>query len=100
MRAAERKTIGSMETLVWIVTGGLIGWMSYALLRFNAERGAIVSIVIGAIGALVGAKAIAPMFIAAASATGEVSLPLVLFASGAAVALLALGDMLHQRWGM
>jgi uncharacterized membrane protein YeaQ/YmgE (transglycosylase-associated protein family) len=89
-----------MQTLVWIVAGALVGWMSYALLRFNTERGVVMSMVIGVVGALIGAKAIAPMFLTAATPPGEVTLPLVVFAAGAAVALAAAADLLNRRFGV
>jgi uncharacterized membrane protein YeaQ/YmgE (transglycosylase-associated protein family) len=89
-----------METLVWLVAGGLIGWLSYRYMGFNEARGVAVTMVIGAVGALVGAKLIAPMFMAATTPSTELSLPLMLFALGAAVGSLVLGNMLHQRWGV
>jgi uncharacterized membrane protein YeaQ/YmgE (transglycosylase-associated protein family) len=89
-----------METLVWIVAGIVLGWLSYSFLGFNAKRGMVTSMGIGAVGALIGAKAVAPLFVSAASAPDEASLPFVLFAAGAAAVLLALGDLLHQRFGV
>jgi uncharacterized membrane protein YeaQ/YmgE (transglycosylase-associated protein family) len=89
-----------METLLWIAAGLLLGWLSYSYLRYNAERGMAASMAIGAVGALVGAKAVAPLFVSAASVPDEVSLPFVLFAAGAAAALLVLSDLLHQRFGV
>ena len=57
-----------METTLWIAAGIILGWLSYSFLRFNAERGMVASMMIGAVGALVGAKAVAPVFVSAASA--------------------------------
>lgn len=88
-----------MQTLLWILAGGLIGWTSCAYIGYNAARGAVVSTLIGAIGALIGAEAIAPMFLAAPT-PGEWNLPLAVFAAAAAAACLVLSDMLHQRWGV
>jgi len=89
-----------METLVWIVAGIVVGWLSYSFLRLNAERGMVMSMVIGAVGALVGAKGVAPLFVSAASTPGEVALPFIFFAGGAAVGFLALSDLVHQRFGV
>lgn len=89
-----------MDTLVYIAAGCLLGWLSYSYWRFNTERGAVVSMVIGAAGALIGTKAIAPLFLNVAGAPGEVTLPFVVVAALFAAALLALGDMLHQRFGV
>lgn len=89
-----------MENIVWIAAGSLLGWLSYSYLRFNAGRGLVVSMALGAAGALIGANALAPLFLTDAGALGEVSLPLLVVAALAAAALLALGDMLHQRFGV
>jgi uncharacterized membrane protein YeaQ/YmgE (transglycosylase-associated protein family) len=89
-----------MDTLVCIAAGSLLGWLSYSYWRVNWERGAVVSMVIGAVGALIGTKAIAPLFLSAASAPGDVTLPFLVFAVGAAAALLVLSHMLRQRFGV
>jgi uncharacterized membrane protein YeaQ/YmgE (transglycosylase-associated protein family) len=87
-----------MELLVWILMGGALGWISWTYLGFNHDRGAVVSTLIGGVGALVGGKAIAPLFIATPSPTDTGILALA-FAGIAAAACLLLGDKL-QRWGM
>jgi len=89
-----------MDTLLCIAAGGLLGWLSYSYLRFNSERGVVVSMVIGALGALIGVKGIAPMFLSASSAPGDVTLPFLLFAVAAAAAFLFLGQVLQQRFGV
>ena len=87
-----------MELLVWMLVGGALGWVSCRHLGFNQERGAIVSTLIGAVGALIGGKGIAPIFMATASPADTGTLALI-FAGVAAAACLMLGDKL-QRWGV
>ena len=87
-----------METIVWTLTGGGLGWISCRYLGFNEHRGAVVSAIIGAIGALVGGKALAPIFMAAAS-PGDIGILALVFAGVAAAACLLLGDKL-QSWGI
>jgi len=82
-----------METTLWIGTGIILGWLSYSFLRFNAERGMVASMMIGAVG-------VAPVFVSAASAADELSLPFAFFAAGAAVGFLALSDLVHRRFGV
>ena len=88
-----------MEILLWTVAGAVLGWMSYSYLGFNEPRGLGIAIVIGVVGALVGAQAIAPIFVASA-APGAFSAPMLAFAIAAAVVFLALANLLHQRWGV
>ena len=87
-----------MDNLVWVVTGSLLGWAGYSMLRFNEERGRLVSMALGAAGALIGAKAIAPLFIVMPEEA--LNVPGMLFAGMAAVATLALGNLLYTRWGI
>lgn len=88
-----------MDILVWILTGAAVGWATYAFLGFNAQRGAYVSMLLGAVGALIGGKAIAPMFIAV-PAGGGASTSGVLFAALVAGAVLLLGNLVYERWGV
>lgn len=98
--APGRQKLRNMDTLVWIVTGGALGWMSYAFLGYNEARGVMVSVVIGAVGALIGAKALAPMLMSAAAPEHGLSMAVLAIAAGAALALLALGNLVHRRWGV
>jgi len=88
----------AMEIFFWVGAGALLGWMSYAFLGFNEARGLAVSIAIGAGGALVGAKGVAPMFVTTAAPLDGLSMPFLMFAVGTAVACLALGNLLYRRW--
>jgi uncharacterized membrane protein YeaQ/YmgE (transglycosylase-associated protein family) len=88
----------AMEILFWVGAGALLGWMSYAFLGFNEARGLTVSIAIGAVGALVGAKGLAPMFITTAAPLDGLSMPFLMFAVGTAVVCLVLGNLLSRRW--
>lgn len=86
-----------MDLILWMATGGLLGWVGYERLGFNEERGRNVSIAIGAAGAVIGGRAIAPMFVTAAPAE-ELSLAALFFAAVAAAAMIALGELVYARW--
>lgn len=40
--------------LMWIVVGGLAGWIASKIMNTDAQQGALANIVIGIVGALVG----------------------------------------------
>jgi uncharacterized membrane protein YeaQ/YmgE (transglycosylase-associated protein family) len=96
--ARHAASMPAMEILFWVGAGAVLGWLSYAFLGFNEARGLTVSIAIGAIGALVGAKGLAPMFITTAAPLDGLSVPFLMFAVGTAVVCLVLGNMLYRRW--
>ncbi len=43
-----------MGILLWIIFGALVGWIASMIMRTNDEQGAILNIVVGIIGALLG----------------------------------------------
>jgi uncharacterized membrane protein YeaQ/YmgE (transglycosylase-associated protein family) len=87
-----------MDYFVWILVGSVVGWIGYARFGFNEERGRNVSMLIGAAGALIGAKMLAPMFVA--MPPGEFPVFAIFIAAGAASAALVLGNLVSERWGI
>jgi uncharacterized membrane protein YeaQ/YmgE (transglycosylase-associated protein family) len=88
-----------MNIAIWMLSGALVGWLGYSVLGFNEARGKMVSIVIGAIGGMVGGNLVAPMFITS-SAPNEFSFPALVFAAAIAAAVIAIGNLMHNRWGV
>jgi uncharacterized membrane protein YeaQ/YmgE (transglycosylase-associated protein family) len=85
-----------MTTLLWIVIGCLAGWVAYGSFGLNEARGRNVSMVLGAAGALVGAKAIAPLFINAP--VDGFHGGIMVFALAAALGALLLANLVANRW--
>jgi len=44
----------NMGFLIWIVFGALVGWIASIIMKTNAEQGAILNIIVGIIGAVLG----------------------------------------------
>ena len=88
-----------MNIAIWILAGGILGWVGYAFLGFNTERAKIVPILIGAIGGFFGGKVIAPLFMSVAVPV-DFSMVALLFAAAVAAAFLAAGNFLYNRWGV
>ncbi len=91
-----------MNIVIWILAGGMIGWAGYALLNFNEYRGVVVSVVLGAAGGFLGGKVLTPMLTSPAPTgipEGFDSLALFVAAASAA-AFLAIGNLVHKRFGV
>ena len=43
-----------MGIILWIVFGGLVGWIASLIMKTDAQQGAMMNIVLGIIGAFVG----------------------------------------------
>jgi uncharacterized membrane protein YeaQ/YmgE (transglycosylase-associated protein family) len=89
-----------MNIVMWMLAGGILGWVGCAFLGFNEERGMVVSVIIGTAGGLFGGKLIAPMFTAAAAVPEAFSLSALLFAAAVAAAFVAVGNLVGKRWGV
>jgi uncharacterized membrane protein YeaQ/YmgE (transglycosylase-associated protein family) len=52
----------NMNFIIWLVVGGLIGWVASMIMRTDAQQGVILNVVVGIVGALLGGWFLAPMF--------------------------------------
>jgi uncharacterized membrane protein YeaQ/YmgE (transglycosylase-associated protein family) len=43
-----------MSILLWIIFGGVIGWVASLIMHTDAEQGLLLNVIIGVIGAVVG----------------------------------------------
>ncbi len=43
-----------MGIIIWIIFGGLVGWLASLVMGTNAEQGLILNIIVGIVGAIVG----------------------------------------------
>ena len=50
-----------MNFIIWLVVGGLIGWVASMIMKTNAQQGIILNIVVGIVGALLGGWLISPL---------------------------------------
>ncbi len=89
-----------MELVLWIVAGAVLGWVGIAYMGFNKDRGTIVSIIIGVAGGVAGGKLVAPMLLAGAALPGEFSMAALIVVLASSAALLALGNLVHERFGI
>lgn len=51
-----------MNFLIWIVVGGVIGWLASMVMRTDAQQGLFLNIVVGIVGAFLGGWLLAPLF--------------------------------------
>jgi uncharacterized membrane protein YeaQ/YmgE (transglycosylase-associated protein family) len=50
-----------MNLIIWLVVGGLIGWVASMLKRTDAQQGVILNVVVGIVGALLGGWFLSPL---------------------------------------
>ena len=50
-----------INILVWLVVGGVIGWLASMVMKTDGQQGVILNIVVGIAGAALGGLVISPM---------------------------------------
>lgn len=43
-----------MNLIVWLVVGGIIGWLASIVMRTDAQQGIFLNIIVGIVGAFIG----------------------------------------------
>ena len=43
-----------MNFIIWIVIGGILGWIASMIMRTNAQHGLLMNVVVGIVGLIVG----------------------------------------------
>jgi uncharacterized membrane protein YeaQ/YmgE (transglycosylase-associated protein family) len=43
-----------MDLIIWLIIGGVIGWLASILMKTNAQMGLIANVIVGIVGAALG----------------------------------------------
>ena len=85
-----------MNFIVWLVVGGLIGWLASLAMRTDAQQGIGLNIVVGIVGALLGGWLISPLVGAGSINQNDFSLGGLLVSFVGAVILLAVVNLIRR----
>jgi uncharacterized membrane protein YeaQ/YmgE (transglycosylase-associated protein family) len=50
-----------MGILVWLIVGGLVGWVASIIMGTNRQQGILLNVVVGIVGALLAGLVISPL---------------------------------------
>ena len=78
-----------LNFIIWIIVGGVIGWLASMIMNTNGSQGTIIDIVVGIVGALVAGLVLSPLLGIGTINDGNFSLPALLVSLLGAVILLA-----------
>jgi uncharacterized membrane protein YeaQ/YmgE (transglycosylase-associated protein family) len=86
-----------MGIILWLVIGGVVGWLASIVMRRDASQGIFLNIVVGIIGAMLGGWLLGPVIGAPSINSGELSAPSLLVSFLGAVILLAIVNLISRR---
>jgi len=85
-----------MNFIIWIVIGGILGWLASLVMRTDAQQGLLLNIVVGIIGALLGGWLLAPLFGTGTINQNDFSVSSLLVSFLGAVILLAIVNLFRR----
>ena len=85
-----------MNIIIWLIVGGLIGWLASLVMRTDAQQGVVLNVVVGIVGALLGGFLLSPLVGAGTINQSNFSLPALLVSFGGAVILLFNVNMVRR----
>ena len=85
-----------MNFIIWIVVGGVIGWIASIIMKTDGQQGLFLNIVVGLIGALIGGWLISPLVGAGTINDGAFNMGSLLVSLLGAVILLAIVNLLRR----
>jgi len=86
-----------MNTIVWLVVGGLIGWVASMVMGTNDRQGIILNVVVGVIGAFLGGWLLSGLFGTSTINEGNFSVGGLFVSFLGAVILIALVKLVRGR---
>ncbi len=84
-----------ISIIIWLVMGGLVGWVASMIMGTNAQQGIILNVVVGIVGALIGGWLIGPLLGAGSINEGITIMSFIVSLLGAVILLAIVG--LFQR---
>ncbi|MBA2410238.1 MAG: GlsB/YeaQ/YmgE family stress response membrane protein [Gammaproteobacteria bacterium] len=85
-----------MNFILWIIIGGIIGWLASMVMKTDAQQGIILNIVVGIVGAFLGGLLLSPLFGIASMNQGNFSIAALFIAFLGAVILLAIVNLIRR----
>ncbi len=84
-----------MGIIIWLIVGGIVGWLASIIMRTNAQQGIILNIVVGIIGAFIGGLLLGPLLGAGSINDGITLMSFIVSLLGALI-LLAIVNLIRR----
>lgn len=85
-----------MNFIIWLIVGGVVGWLASIVMKTNAQQGIVLNVVVGVVGAMLGGWFISPLVGVGTINQDNFSLPALLVSFVGAAILLAIFNLFRR----
>ena len=85
-----------MNFIIWLIVGGVIGWLASLLMKTDGQQGLFLNVIVGIVGALLGGWFISPLLGTGTINQNDSSIASLLVSLAGAVILLAIVNLLRR----
>jgi len=85
-----------MNAIVWLVVGGVIGWLASLVMKTDNQQGILLNVVVGIVGSVVAGWVISPLLGAGTINQGNFTLPSLVVSFLGALILLAVVNVFRR----
>jgi uncharacterized membrane protein YeaQ/YmgE (transglycosylase-associated protein family) len=85
-----------MNLIIWLVVGGVLGWLASIIMRTDAQQGIVLNVVVGIVGAALAGWLISPLLGVGTINMNEFSFGALLVSLLGAIVLLAIVNVFRR----
>jgi uncharacterized membrane protein YeaQ/YmgE (transglycosylase-associated protein family) len=85
-----------MNFILWLIIGGILGWIASLIMGTDAQQGVFLNIIVGVIGALLAGFLLTPLFGVGTINQNNFSLPALIVSLLGAIVLLAIVNLFRR----
>ena len=78
--------------IIWLIVGGIVGWLASLIMRTDAQQGIILNIIVGIVGAVIAGL----LFGHGASMNNGITIETFLYSLVGAIVLLAIVNLIRR----
>jgi uncharacterized membrane protein YeaQ/YmgE (transglycosylase-associated protein family) len=80
-----------MGLIIWLIVGGIVGWLASIIMRTDAQQGVLMNIVVGVVGAFIGG-----LIFSGGTINQVISITSVIISLIGAIILLAIVNLMRR----
>jgi len=85
-----------LNFIIWLIVGGVIGWLASLLMKTDGQQGIVLNVVVGIVGAMLAGWFISPLVGVGTINQDNFSVPALLVSFVGAAVLLAIVNLFRR----